>query len=95
MHDCLPTSEQMQTPCDHYPGGLWTGNVWKTFALCRKLYNYEAYTIDTDFGCGVFDTRIVRERGVSDVPGDFKDMTYQQFVDHPEWMNIKGGIIRE
>lgn len=95
MHDCLPTSEQMQTPCDHYPGGLWTGDVWKTFALCRKLYNYEAYTIDTDFGCGVFDTRIVRERGVSDVPGDFKDMTYQQFVEHPEWMNIKGGIIRE
>lgn len=95
MHDCLPTSEQMQTPLDHYPGGLWTGDVWKTFVLCRKLYLCESYTIDTDFGCGVFDTRIERKQDVSDLPDDLKDMTYQQFVDHPEWMNKKGGIIRE
>ena len=95
MHDCLPTSEHMQMPADHYPGGECTGDVWKAFMKVRKLYSYESYTINTDYGCGIIDTSRDKSSDTSDIPDDMDTMNYyDHFVAHPEWMNIKGGIIK-
>ena len=97
LHDCLPTSERMQAPAEHYPGGLWTGDVWKAFVKARAELPHFMYTIDTDFGCGVIDTRygMVAELQPN-LPFDMETMTYADFVQHrDEWMNVKGGIFNE
>ena len=95
IHDCLPTSEAMQMPSDHYPGGLWTGDVWKAFLRARSLFSYLTYTIDTDFGCGIIDTRFPwTSASRKTLPSDMDTMTYSDFTKHRnEWMNVKGGII--
>ena len=95
MHDCLPTSERMQMHLDHYPGGEWTGDVWKAFVKARATLKHEMYTVDTDYGCGVIDTALDITSDTSGIHDDMESMTYEQFVSHPEWMNIKGGIIHE
>lgn len=92
IHDCLPTSELMQKHSDHYPGGLWTGDVWKAFVHMRAQLPYYMYTIDTDFGCGVIDTHYTTEVKQK-LPSDMETMTYAGFVQHrDEWMNVQGGI---
>ena len=61
----------------------------------RKLYSCESYTINTDYGCGIIDTRRDKSSDTSDIPEDMDTMNYyDHFVAHPEWMNIKGGIIK-
>lgn len=93
MHDCLPTTEQMQRYSDHYPGGAWTGDVWKAFVKARKELPYECYTINTDYGCGVIDTTIKKHSNTSKLPSDMNTMTYEQFVaNRDKWMNTKEGI---
>ena len=93
MHDCLPTSEAMQIHSDYYPGGLWTGDVWKAFVAARSYFPHSMYTIDRDFGCGIIDTK--HEHNTNHCfPSDMDSMTYEQFVaNRNEWMNIKGGIL--
>ena len=92
MHDCLPSSEPMQRPSDHYPGGVWTGDVWKAFVKARSELPYLMYTIDTDFGCGIIDTHYTTELKQK-LPTDMEAMTYTQFTQHRnDWMNVKEGI---
>ena len=95
MHDCLPTSEPMQRPSDHYPGGAWTGDVWKAFVKAQSSLPHLVYTIDVDFGCGIIDTTMgVTKESVLHLPSDMDTMTYNQFVRYrDDWMNVKGGII--
>ena len=103
MHDCLPTSEAMQRHSDTYPGGVWTGDVWKAFVKLRSELPYLMYTIDTDFGCGIIDTKYQPNFGDTqyseyisklNLPKTMKHMTYDQFVtNRNEWMNVKGGIV--
>lgn len=94
LHDCLPTSEQMQEHLLTAPSGYpWTGDVWKAFVKARALLPYEAYTINDDFGCGVIDTSMKKKSSRSNkLPSDMEAMTYEQFVKHPEWMNIREAI---
>ena len=94
MHDCLPTSERMQLHLNYYPGGEWTGDVWKAFVKARTTFRHLMYTVTTDYGCGVIDTRSECAEDTSQLPTDMESMTYEQFVEHPEWMNRKGGIIK-
>ena len=57
MHDCLPTTEEMQRWCNHSrQGEIWTGDVWKAYLKAQNELPYFTYVIDTDFGCGVIDT---------------------------------------
>ena len=92
IHDCLPTSEPMQRYSDHYPGGLWTGDVWKAFVKARAEFHCLMYTIDTDFGCGIIDTSVPAEPDKT-LSTDMETMTYEQFVQNRnEWMNVKGEI---
>lgn len=107
MHDCLPTSEAMQRHSETYPGGMWTGDVWKAFVKLRSESKHLMYTIDVDFGCGVIDTSMkltghyatsfekhAAENAVKSLPSDMNHMTYEQFVaNRNEWMNVKGGIV--
>lgn len=92
MHDCLPTTEQMQRYAISYPGGLWTGDVWKAFVKARSELPYIMYTIDVDFGCGIIDTSQMADLHGA-LPTDMESMTYSQFIQHRnEWMNVKEGI---
>ena len=93
LHDCLPTSEHMQAHADQYPGGEWTGDVWKAFVKCRAELPYELYTINTDFGCGIIDTRLKKITDTSGLPTDMESMTYDQYCSNPQWMNRKDAII--
>ena len=105
MHDCLPTSEAMQQHSSTYPGGLWTGDVWKAFVKARSDLSCLMYTIDTDFGCGIIDTKYRIDFGITEykqylkyqnLPFDMDSMTYEQFVaNRNSWMNVKRGIMNE
>ena len=87
MHDCHPTDRQMQEPyCGQY---FWTGDVWKAFVMLRGTLAHEMYVIDQDFGCGIIDTAKRRKKKTEGLPKDMKAMTYEDFVDHPEWMDFR------
>ena len=92
LHDCLPTSEKMQEYHTESQDALWTGDVWKAFVKARAELPYELYTIDTDFGCGIIDTRVRKRSATASLPTDMEQMTYKQYVSHPNWMNRKEGI---
>lgn len=94
MHDCLPTTERMQQHSTTYPGGLWTGDVWKAFVRARSELPHLMYTVDIDFGCGIIDTTMcATAESRMDLPSDMETMTYDQFLQHRnEWMNVKEGI---
>lgn len=90
LHDCLPTSERMQSHSDHYPGGAWTGDVWKAFVKARTELKFELYTLDMDYGCGIIDTTLVRRNDTSRLPVNMDKMYYKDFVENKQyWMNIK------
>ena len=51
-HDCLPTTEEMQTRYDS--GKEWTGDVWKSIAKLRvEATHLEVRVVDTDCGCAL------------------------------------------
>jgi len=54
LHDCNPpTYEHTTTGVD----GCWTGDTYKAFCKFRLQYpEYESFTVDTDWGCGVIST---------------------------------------
>lgn len=92
LHDCLPTSEKMQEYHTESQDALWTGDVWKAFVKARAELPYELYTIDADFGCGIIDTRVKKRSATASLPTDMEQMTFEQFVSHPNWMNRKERI---
>ena len=92
LHDCLPTSEKMQEYHTEPQDALWTGDVWKAFVKARAELPYELYTIDADFGCGIIDTRVRKHSATASLPTDMEQMTYEQYVSHPHWMNKKEEI---
>ena len=96
LHDCHPTSEEMQMHSTVSRQGYeWTGDVWKAFVLVRAVMPYEIYVIDHDYGCGIIDTAMRKQSDTGNMPTDMSRMTYSQFVQHPEWMNFKRGIVHE
>lgn len=87
LHDCHPTDKHMQEPYSNQQ--FWTGDVWKAFVKARAELDYACYVIDTDFGCGVIDTAYKAERDKPELPTDMESMTYDEFVNHPEWMGFR------
>ena len=95
LHDCLPTTEYMQrTLYESQYGYAWTGDVWKAFTKARAELPYLMYTIDTDFGCGIIDTRFPLEpQELPELPTDMEAMNYDHFINYRnEFMNVKEGI---
>ena len=87
MHDCHPESREMQEP---YRGQyFWTGDVWKAFVALRAALNYEMYVIDHDFGCGIIDTAKRRKKKPPQGIVQMENLTYDDFVAHPEWMDFR------
>jgi hypothetical protein len=55
LHDCNPPTLEHTTTGDKH--GHWNGDTYKAFIKFQMQYpEYEAYTIDTDWGCGVIHT---------------------------------------
>lgn len=51
-HDCLPTTEDMQSRDDH--GREWTGDVWKAIAELRvERIDLDIKVVNTEYGCGI------------------------------------------
>lgn len=77
MHDCLPTTEEMQEWHDvSQQGRVWTGDTWKAYLKALHLLPYLVYVIDSDFGCGVIDTSKPRNVPFMDI-----DMYYLEWKD--------------
>jgi hypothetical protein len=55
VHDANPSTEEMQRV--PYPGGDWTGDVWKAIARIREETQHTVRTIDADFGIAVIVPR--------------------------------------
>ena len=90
MHDVYPSSKEMQEP--FHGQHFWTGDVWKAFIKARRELPYEVYAYDYDFGVGVIDPNWIRNEDVVDLsylPDDMSKMTYEEWVKHPEWMNLR------
>lgn len=86
VHDVHPEDERMQQPYTNQH--FWTGDVWKAFVKARRELPYQTFVYDYDFGCGVILTAFSKDEDLSDLPSDISKMTYQDFVNHPEWMNF-------
>ena len=87
MHDCHPTSREMQEPFSRQY--FWTGDVWKAFVKLRGELAYEMYVIDHDFGCGIIDTAKRRKKKPPQGIVQMENLTYDDFVAHPEWMDFR------
>lgn len=93
IHDCHPVSEACQRHLFQAPGGHWTGDCWKAFVKNRALLPYEMYTWDHDWGCGVLDTNVLKTSDTALLPTIMADMTYTDWLNHPEWMNFQLDIM--
>lgn len=49
LHDCNPTNENMTK----VNPGSYLGEVYKAYINVVKTFNFEYYTIDADWGCGI------------------------------------------
>jgi len=90
MHDCLPTTEEMQEWHNvSQQGKLWTGDVWKAYLKALRSLPYFVYVIDTDYGCGIVDSS-----KPSHTPFRAIDMDALEWKDFDKKnMNVKDGII--
>lgn len=86
MHDCSPTTRDMQLVPWPPTTNEWTGDVWKAYVNFRTQYTYESFVIDCDLGVG-----IIRPSGPAQerlVLGD--ELTYENLVGlRTEWLNLR------
>lgn len=80
MHDCLPKNERMQiedfTSHQHEE---WTGDVWKAYYKAYSELQYKVQVVDTDYGCGIIDTKILYPEGLS-WKVHMEDLKYDDFL---------------
>ena len=90
MHDCLPTTEEMQEWHDcSQQGKVWTGDTWKAYLKALHYLPYYVYVVDTDFGCGIIDLSKRNHTAFKKV-----DMELLEWKDFDKSkMNVKDGII--
>ena len=91
MHDCHPDSEACQRKdfVSHQNGENWTGDTWKAYVKNRAELPYEMYVWDNDWGCGIIDTNVNKITNTTDLPTDMEKLTYEDFLQHSDWMNFK------
>lgn len=61
LHDCNPESwisatDNLEFVMNNYPMA-WNGSVWKSFYFYRTQTKFLTYTVDTDHGTAVIDTK--------------------------------------
>lgn len=90
MHDCLPTTEEMQRWCNHSrQGEIWTGDVWKAYLKAQNELPYFTYVIDADYGVGILDTTKVISKHFKTIDMDaleWKDFDRSKF-------DIRDGVV--
>ena len=91
MHDCAPRSVECARHLEIYerPTGPWCGDVWVAFLKLRQELPFLTYVWNHDWGCGVIDTA----KAPANLPEpledlDFYDLTFSDFLKHPERMNF-------
>ena len=90
MHDCLPTTEEMQEWHNtSQQGKVWTGDTWKAYVKAMHSLPYLVYVIDTDFGCGIIDTS---KRSHSPFRAIDMELLEWKHFDKSK-LNVKDGII--
>lgn len=88
MHDCHPPNEWRQRKLVEWHNEGWNGDCWKAFVKARATLPYEMWVWDDDEGCGVIDTNVMR-KGQITLPTDMEQMTWKDFVSHPEWFDFR------
>ena len=88
LHDCNPIAKENQTipfAGQHF----WNGDVWKAFIIAGQHYPYEMFTIDTDHGIGIINTR--KEVELEDhEPLTIEELHYEDLEKfREEWLNLK------
>ena len=80
LHDCLPKNERMQiedfTSHQHEE---WTGDVWKAYYKAYSELQYKVQVVDTDYGCGIIDTKFIYPEGLS-WKVNMEDLKYDDFL---------------
>lgn len=80
LHDCLPKNERMQiedfTSHQHEE---WTGDVWKAYYKAYSELQYKVQVVDTDYGCGIIDTKFIYPEGLS-WKVNMEDLKYEDFI---------------
>lgn len=80
LHDCLPKNERMQiedfTSHQHEE---WTGDVWKAYYKAYSELQYKVQVVDTDYGCGIIDTKFIYTEGLS-WKVHMEDLKYEDFL---------------
>lgn len=73
LHDVNPPTLEHTTTGDK--GGNWNGDCYKAFILAQRTYpQYEFYTIDTDWGCGVINPSKESDPGQPSFVSDLIDV---------------------
>lgn len=79
MHDCMPKSEKMQLwDNKSHQHEEWTGDTWKAYYKAFVESSYEVYVVDTDYGCGVIDTSMIRAMRPTGV--DMEKLKYTDYL---------------
>lgn len=80
LHDCLPKTEKMQiedfTSHQHEE---WTGDVWKAYYKAFSELQYRVQVVDTDYGCGIIDTKMINQ-DVQSCKVHMEDLKYEDFL---------------
>ena len=79
MHDCMPKNEKMQLwDNKSHQHEEWTGDTWKAYYKAFVELPYEVYVVDTDYGCGVIDTSMIRAMRPTGV--DMENLKYTDYL---------------
>jgi hypothetical protein len=80
LHDCLPKNERMQIEdFKSHQHEEWTGDVWKAYYKAYSELQYKVQVVDTDYGCGIIDTKFLYPEGLS-WKVRMEDLKYDDFL---------------
>lgn len=93
LHDCNPSTEAEQCYSTvSLNDRVWLGTVWKAYVAARATLPYEMCVLvpnNGDSSCGIIDTNRPKVSDTSALPTDMDAMTWNDFRNHPEWMNFR------
>ena len=67
---------------------IWNGDVWKAIVEMRTNKNFQTYTINADYGIGVFFKK--KNRNLLKInETNFKKLKFKDFFyNYKNWMNV-------
>ncbi len=87
LHDCNPIDKAHQVVPISRAKGTWNGDCWKAFVLSRQEHLYHMFTLNTDHGVGIIDTK---NESRIDHPIPSECLSYENLdKNRDEWLNLK------